>query len=191
MAYTALQSPHQGNKFPGRCGGRHNSNANFCKHFNRRNKAHFSNEFVKDIDGNITMGGVESAASRPFPQGHQNPGPHRGNGRNRNNRKRNRHQKTGPRGPLPQQRRKGQAQNGAKSSHAPRELNFWEQVNWELKDTHMQDTPAPAEWTQFSYANTNWLQTQMDYDDDVVMGEAPSLTMSLLPEMMSLMSVRS
>jgi hypothetical protein len=55
----------------------------------------------------------------------------------------------------------------------------------------MEDAPAPPEWSQYSYANTNGLQTQIDVEGDVVMGEAPSLTVTLLTELMDVISLSS
>jgi hypothetical protein len=167
----------------GRRGGRHNFNSN-----NRRRRSNRPTKQrlpAKDADGNIAMGGMELATPSSFPLGRQNiPGPYRG----RNSRGGSRQLRNWNQNKIQKSPRKGT--QALRYTPPPRpEPTFWEKVNWEPKDTSMEDAPAPPEWSQFSYANTNGLHTQIDIEGDIVMGEAPSLTMTLLTELMSVIEL--
>lgn len=154
---------------------------------NRRQRpypAHKQRLPIKDADGNVAMGGMDEAGPSSFPWGRQNQAPYRGGHRGGFRQRRNRHQNTVQNGP----------RNGTKAHHrnftpAP-ELSFWEKVNWEPKDIPMEDAAAPPEWSQYSYANTNGLQTRIDIEGDIVMGDAPSLTMALLTELVDVLSIK-
>lgn len=154
--------------------GRRNFNSN-------RRRSNQPNKQIKDADGNIVMGGMELATPSSFPWGRQKrSSPYRG-----------RNRRGGPRQPrnLNQNKVQKSPRKGTRTLQTTPPLSFWEKVNWEPKDITMEDAPAPPEWSQFSYANTNGLHTQIDIEGDIVMGEAPSLTMSLLTELMDVMRV--
>lgn len=165
-------SKFNGQQSPNGRRGRRNFNSN-RRRANRPNKQNLP---VKDANGNIAMGGMELATPSSFPWGRQKlSSPCRG-----------RNRRGGPRQPRNFKQNKVQKspRKGTQALQTTPPLSFQEKVNWEPKDISMEDAPAPPEWSQFSYANTNGLHTQIDFEGDIVMGEAPSLTMSLLTELM-------
>ncbi|CRG83664.1 hypothetical protein PISL3812_01019 [Talaromyces islandicus] len=162
--------------FNGQRVARRNFNPNHRRRSSRPNKQRLP---VRDADGNIAMGGMDLATPSSFPLGRS---PYRGSNR-----------RGGPRQPRSWNQNKIQKgpRNGTKNTSSRPGPSFWDKVNWEPKDAPMEDAPAPPEWSQFSHADTNGLHTQIDVEGDVVMGEAPPLAMTLLTELMDVISLRS
>ncbi|OKL57814.1 hypothetical protein UA08_06960 [Talaromyces atroroseus] len=165
--------------------------ARFQKQFNsqrsynpyRARRLRNNRQPLQDIDRNIVMGGMETAAPSPAGQGQAQA--HPGKGRRNRNRNRNRN-RIGQNGQI--------SKHGLPTMTGLNRQNFRGKPKWTPKqqDIVMREAPALMDWSQqVTYVNVDGIQTPIDGNGDVVMGEAPSLTVCLLAELVEVMNLCS